>query len=941
MPAITEQLDALSRALDSAQSGDRDVLGRIVAELGFASKLRDLHSDSADQWTGLIEQAAGQVGAALEGGGDLRAAVSAAEDILAPVGEVAKTYTIHNAGHGHIDMNWMWSWPETVSVTVDTFTTVLRLMDAYDDFCYSQSQASVYDLLRLHDPDLLARIRERVDEGRWEITASHWVEADKNVSGGESFCRHLLYTRAFMKEHFDLDPEDITIDWEPDTFGHAHTIPSFLAGGGVKRYYHCRSGIGSNRPPVFWWQGPDGSRVLVYKEISGSWYNGLVEPATVDSMISFCKTTGLRTWLNVYGVGDHGGGPTRADIERCHDMDTWPVYPNWVLSTTKPFYELLEENGDKWPVLDHELNFEFQGCYTTQTTIKKANRFSENRLYQAEAAATLANAVTGMTYPGERLREGWINTLFSQFHDILPGSGVRDTREYCMGQFQETMARSGSISTRALRQIAAQIDTVAVAGEPDALPGPASGSGAGFDSELGGISHLDGQADAARPFVVFNLSGTKRSGIVEATIWDAPWDAGRIVVKDDAGNTCAAQKVKDGHYWGHTFITVVFPAQDIPAMGRRTYVLQEGSAAVANPLQHSGRGIVENEHVRVEIDWNTGGIKSLVDKASGAELADPTNPMGVFEFAIERDHGMTSWVIGDIMSSDALREVEKLDVQAGPYQTAFVSTIKVADSTIKCETIVRAGDPTVELYIAVNWLERGYPARGVPMLRLHVPTALSDVTPTYEIPYGTVTREEKSGEEVPSQRFCDLTGKASGGIVGKNAGLLIVNDSKYGFALTDASLSATLIRSSYDPDPLPEIGDHVIRIGLRPHAGDLAARDMIADGVAFNQPLAVIATDAHTGSLAPSGTWLDIAQANVALAAVKQAESGDGIVLRFYETDGSDVEATVDLADALSGTSATQVDLLEAPVEDSTASISGGKLSVEIPAHGIVSVLVK
>jgi len=420
--SLSEQVRTLRRRLNVATDGVKDSLTRIVSELDFAQKLCELHPEQAGEWRELIDKALSVVQGAVDGGiPELASAVDEAESVLAPIGATAKTYTVFCAGHGHIDMNWMWSWPETVAVTNDTFSTVDRLMEAYPEFCYSQSQTSVYALVLKHNPALFERIKQRVAEGRWEITASHWVEADKNVSGGESFCRHLLYTRRFMQEHFGLAPEDVPIDWEPDTFGHAHTIPAFLARGGVKRYYHCRSGIGEDRPSVFWWQSPDGSKVLVYKEIGYSWYNGRIEPELTTPLFHFCKETGLKSWLNVYGVGDHGGGPTRADIEYARRMNTWPIFPQFQMSTTKPFYELLEQHGDEWPVLDKELNFEFQGCYTTQTRIKMANRFSEQLLYQAEAAASLVWARGGPDYPADRLQEGWINTLFSQFHDILPG----------------------------------------------------------------------------------------------------------------------------------------------------------------------------------------------------------------------------------------------------------------------------------------------------------------------------------------------------------------------------------------------------------------------------------------------------------------------------------------------------------------------------------------
>src|SRR5436190_679155 len=174
--------------------------------------------------------------------GDLKACVARVEAALSGIAKIAKGYVVHLVGHGHIDMNWMWSWPETVSATHDTFASVLSLMEQYPELTYSQSQASVYALTERYYPDLFAQIRERVREGLWEVAAVHWVEGDKNLASGESLCRHLLYTRAYFKQNFDLDPEDVPIDWEPDTFGHANTIPMIDSKGGVKYYYACRTG---------------------------------------------------------------------------------------------------------------------------------------------------------------------------------------------------------------------------------------------------------------------------------------------------------------------------------------------------------------------------------------------------------------------------------------------------------------------------------------------------------------------------------------------------------------------------------------------------------------------------------------------------------------------------------------------------------------------------
>jgi len=934
MPAdLAVEITALSRQLDSASDAAKGLLTRISSELDFANRLRELYPDQGEAWGRLVKKAHAVVKRAVESGrlDSLKAAVDEAEQVLEPIGKVAKTCTIWNVGHGHIDMNWMWSWPETVSVTNDTFSTVIKLMDAYPDFCYSQSQASVYEIARQFNPELFERIKHRVKEGRWEVTASTWVENDKNLCGGETMCRHLLYTRRYMDEHLGLKPADVLIDWSPDTFGHAHSIPSFLVRAGVRRYYHCRTGIGQERPPVFWWQAPDGSRVIVYKEMSYSWYNGRVEPNLVTPFVNFCKETGLREWLNVYGVGDHGGGPTRQDIERAHEMTEWPIFPKFILSTTNRFYEALEKHGERWPVLDKGLNFEFMGCYTTQTRIKKANRFAEQLLYQAEAAASLAWAQTALAYPRDKMRESWIRTCFSQFHDILTGSGVRETREYNQGQFQETVAAAGAAVTNSLRAIAADVDTKSVAANgTSGVPGYATGAGAGFQSGLGGVSAYDGAAHEVRPFVVFNLNGWARSEVVEAVLWNVDWK--EVAVEDEKGKACAAQILDRGHYWGHTFIKVAFPALKVPSMGYRTYVLSDGHAELAKTcLKSVGTGVVENEHLKLEMDWLTGGIKSLVEKKSGADLADAANPMGLLEYAVERHHGMTAWVIGDIMKRELLTELTELSEKAGPYLHTFTGKLKVQDSTVTVRTIVRAGDPRVELVLTVNWHERGYPERGVPNLRLVIPVNVKNRRARYEIPYGTIERDLFGGEEVPTQRFMDLTGSAG-------AGLAVLNDCKYGHSVEKSTVRMTLIRSSYDPDPLPEIGEHTIRVGLLPHGKDWTEADSIRAGVDFGQALVVIGTDVHEGKLPARGSYLTVDPENVVLCALKKAEDGDAVILRLYETAGKDTDVTVALSPALGAKSAVEVDLLEAPVKENGASLKAGKVTVSVPKYGIVSV---
>jgi len=926
---IATDLVLLQDSFSSASDEIKSLIVRITSEIDFVNKLSELHSEEAEAWRILSRKALDVVQGSVAGGkmDSIRDAVAEAEAILAPVAETAKSYTIWCVGHGHIDMNWMWSWPETVAVTNDTFSTVDHLMSEYPDFCYSQSQTSVYEIARKYNPQLFQRIKKRVAEGRWEPTACMWVEGDKNLAGGESLCRHLLYTRQFMEEHFGLKPADILIDWEPDTFGHAHTIPHFLARAGVRRYYFCRGGA-DPKPSVFWWEGPDGSRVLCYREIT--WYNWEIRPELTNHLVAFAKETGLRAWMNVYGVGDHGGGPTREHIEWAHRMDSWPVFPSIKLSTTKPFYELLERNSAKWEVLKRELNFEFTGCYTTQTSIKRNNRFAEQLLYQAEAASSLAWLETAQEYPETALREGWINTLFSQFHDILPGSCVRPSREYNSGQYQETAAGAGMALTNSLRAVASEIDTTYF-GASGATGSPAKtiGGGAGFESGMGAVSGYDGGSSDVRPFVVYNLNGWERSEVVIATVWNSGWKD--VVVQDDAGNRFLGQIVEKGGYWGHEFVKVAFPALKISASGYRVFALTQGHAPVAAcALAHVEHG-AENEYFRLEMDWNTGGIKSLVEKGSGRDLAIPGRPMGLLEYAVERHHGMSAWVIGDIQASKFLGEITSLEEKRGPYQISFVAKAKVNESRITIETIVRAGCPLVEVVISANWLERGGPDAGVPSLRFHVPVNVESDSALFETPYGTVRRTLTAGEEVPSQRWVDLSGK--------NAGVTVVNDSKYGHAIDGRSVRTTLIRSAYDPDPLPEVGEQRIRMGVLPHGADWKASAATRAGVDFNQPLVVVGTGVHSGRLPNNASFLSVDEPNIILAAVKRSEDGEAIIVRFYETDGSRTDAHVRFGAFLALSEVAAVDLLERATEGRVER-NGNTIRVEVPPFGISSLKV-
>ena len=941
-----DSLDSILKSISESGFGQAPLVQRVQSEIEFAGKFAELFPSEKARWRRLISKAAGLVRDGLNASGpiDLTAAVAEAENIMSPIGEAAKEYTIHCCGHAHIDMNWMWPWQETISVSQDTFATVDRLMDEFPEFHFSQSQASTYIGMEEYCPEIFEAIKKRIKEGRWEPTASMWVEGDKNMASGEILCRHLLYTRRYFKEKFGLPYDAIKIDWECDTFGHCHTLPAILNRGGVTRYYFHRTGP---QQWLYWWQAPDGSKVLAFRDKLG--YNGQIVPEIGHWLVDYVEETGLKDFMYLYGVGDHGGGPTRRDLMKAAELDSWPVFPNVKLSTTDAYFSAVESAADaKIPVVDGELNYVFEGCYTSESNIKRANRVSENILPEIEAISLVAGAAAGFPYPTDDIRRGWRHAMFNQFHDILPGSGIHATYEYAQGLFQEVQAIAGAVRTRALRRLASKVDTSAASGiEPPKGKGGASigdglGAGAGDPGIPGGVSARNMGAVSAEPVLIFNQLGFPRSEMVTAKVWNKDFPGDRIAVRDEKGKVTAGQVVGTGNYWGHSFTTVDFPAKDVPATGYKVYTIDR----VAEPVPTKGvsmpsPGVMENEFVRVEMDAASGAIKHLIDKSTGYDLVPEGELFGVLELCQEVPHGMTSWEIGQVRRLTRLADDGVFAVgQRGPHRCSVQTSREVGDSRVTVEIGLNADSAMVDFTVNAHWVERGTPATGVPMLRIAFPTKIADPKATYEIAFGSIERPA-DGHEVPALKWADLSGECVG--AEGQCGVTMVNADKYGHNAEDNTLRLTLIRSSYDPDPLPEMGDHVIRLAIVPHDGMCSVSAATKAGAAFNLPMNVVSTDIHKvrrGGLPPSKGFVEVLTPNVMLAAVKKAESSRKVIVRLYEMEGRNTTAKVKISDIVKpGALAKEVDLMEQALAKNTAKMTGDTLSVRIPAHGIASVM--
>ena len=966
MSFITQyNIKYLKEEIEKSSLSFRQLSETITAELEFADKLSDMEGKKS--WPNLISKAADVVKTALSKKNEskLKQAVCQAEDIMAPIGKRAKQYTVHCIGHAHMDMNWMWSWPETVATANDTITTVLNLMEEFDDFCFSQSQASIYQIISRYNPELFELVKKRIAEGRWEVIASEWVEGDKNLASGESLIRHLLYTRRFMAEHFGFKPEDIAIAWNPDTFGHANTIAMLYTRGAVSRYYMCRGGQ-TELPPVFWWQSPDGSRLLVNFE--QTWYNNKIGIHNTIGMLSFCKETRMKDWMLVFGVGDHGGGPTRNDICLCKEMNKWPIFPRFEFSTTSKYYKILEKQGDKLPVIDDELNFEFTGCYTSQSDIKRANRLAEYAMERAETSATFAYVFLGRDYPQSELRQGWIDTIFGHFHDILPGSGVKETSQYHNGLFQKTVASTGMIKTHSLRALANQIDTSFGGQRADLNKCTQMGAGAGIGTINGDISTASHAFTYRRPFIIFNTTAWPRSEVVELMVWDAENDDVHtkdfIAVKPD-GTNIPVQRLNDGEHWGHNFVKLAIPVT-VPSMGYSGIVVEPAGKKQILPMgyhfpgkndfqgdvrnmlsfrenacSYTGKWAMENSSILVSFDRQTGGISGLLDKVSGTDIISEDNPAALLEYVLEQHNPMSSWII-----SKPRKVVCPLEMiyfkpgQSGPHQASYEGLYKINNSQIKVIYILKAGSCELEIVIEADWFERGDQEKGIPALRIKFPFAMTNLKGRYETPYGSILRKPDEDVEVPSQRWVSVSGKSGD----KAAGCLLLNDCKYGYCLDKSTLRVNLLRSSYYPDPLPEHGKKEMRFALRPYGKKLRVSELVRAGAAFNHPLQIVSSTIHSGKFPPvSDHFISASPINVLVTAIKKAEDEDAVIVRLLETEGKETNANVSLDKMLINNfeKAVEVDFIEREIKNSTAKKTKKGFSVKVPANAVASVKLK
>lgn len=365
-----------------------------------------------------------------------------------------KRGVLHIAGHSHIDAAWLWPRSETVEKVLRTFSTVVSLMRQYD-FTYIQSSALYYKWVEERNPVLFEEIKKLVSSGKWIVAGGMWVECDVNLITGESLARQFLYGQRYFKEKFNRLAR---IGFLPDSFGFSANMPQLLKKSGLEVFITQKLMWNDTTEfpyHTFKWRGLDGTEIPV--QIIVSSYG---EPLTLTSVYKhwnkYREKEIVPDVVYTYGYSDGGGGPTREMLSYVDLIEHTPATPKIRHFREEEYIERLKNVVKNAPVYHGELYLEFhRGTYTTNIRIKDLVAKSERLLVVAEEALSLIEQYTGRREDWKLPRELWERVLYAEFHDVLPGSSIREVYLDAERDLLEVIDSSSRIIYRALELIGA------------------------------------------------------------------------------------------------------------------------------------------------------------------------------------------------------------------------------------------------------------------------------------------------------------------------------------------------------------------------------------------------------------------------------------------------------------------------------------------------------
>ena len=749
-------------------------------------------------------------------------------------------------GHTHIDVAWLWTVAQTREKVARSFSTVLKYMDEYPEYKFMSSQPALYQFLKERYPETYEKIKERVKEGRWEPEGGMWVEADCNLTSGESLVRQFLYGKKFFKDEFGIDSR---ILWLPDVFGYSGALPQIMKKSGIKYFMTTKLAWNQiNKVPydTMMWRGIDGSEIFTHLITTlgvgqseadfFTTYNGMLHPdAILGGWHRYQNKDINNDILIAFGYGDGGGGPTREMLETSKRMEKGiRGIPKVRQEFAGNYFEELEERveGNKsLPVWEGELYFEYhRGTYTSMGRNKRSNRRCEQLLMDAE----LLEVLTG-TSEKEEMDKIWRTVLLNQFHDILPGSSIAEVYEVTKKEYAE-------IESRLAEMIAEKLNLL-----------------------------MDGGQDKIS---VFNTLGFDRNDVVSLG------DCHAAALTDESGKIYPVQETAQGAV---AYIT------DIPAKGGKTLQLLDTVKEEASRIQITENGI-ETPFYRISIDEN-GLFTSIYDKECDREVLKAGEKGNLLRMYEDKPMHYDCWDI-DMYYSEKYWDAEKADkiqwTEEGPVRATLEIQRTISNSVIKQKIHFYADSRRIDFSTWVDWKEHQH------LLKVHFPVNIHSDEATFEVQFGNLKRKIHGNTSWDEARF-ESCGQKWMDISEGHYGVSLLNDCKYGYSAKDSNIALTLIKSGIEPNKTADQEEHVFTYALYPHKEMWSAAGTVQEAYKLNQP-----AYATKGELKNTGkSFISTDKDNIIIETVKPAENGDGMIVRLYDCENSLTKATLTFAEGM------------------------------------------
>ncbi|MFQ3549177.1 MAG: alpha-mannosidase [Armatimonadota bacterium] len=746
-------------------------------------------------------------------------------------------------GHSHIDVAWLWPYVETKRKVGRTFSTVMRMMEQYPEYIFSQSQAQLYQFCKDKYPTLYEEIKKKVKEGKWDVTGSMWVEADCNVCSGESLIRQILIGKNFYIDEFGIETDVL---WLPDVFGYSAALPQILKKARVPYFSTIKinwSQINHFPFNTFHWKGIDGTTVLAHFPPTTD-YNAFPQPSKLLQQVNEFAEKDRCDWsLLSFGWGDGGGGADRRHFEFLRRSKDLEGLPRCQMMKVTDFFHKIDGFED-YPQWVGELYLELhRATYTTQGRNKKYNRRAEFLYREAELFSSIAMNM-GLKYPYEELNKQWKDILLNQFHDVIPGSSIRQVYIDTDKMYPEIIEFGEKTTLNAQSKIVEDVK-------------------------------IDNKGEH---YAVFNSLSWDRKDIVEIDIKDKK----DYSVLDKDGNEIPSQKA-DGK--------LIFIA-DVPSMGYSTYTLApKSNKDYKSDLKVSKKGL-ENKFYKIELD-NKGSIKSLIHKETGREVLPDGMKANILRLYDDRPNDYDAWDI-DMFYDRTYEDI--LDVQSieiidgGPISAGVEIKRKFGSSELVQKIVIYSECPRIDFKTYVDWHESHK------CLKAIFPVNVNSATARYEIQFGNVirnTHENTSWDlakfEVCAHKWADFSEE--------NFGVTMLNDCKYGHHIDGNEMRLTLLRAPKSPDREADMGEHEFTYSIMPHSGDYISANVVRLGYQMNVPMrAVNVKGSAKGTTPADKSFMSIDAENVIIETVKKAEREDTIVVRVYEANNKKTKATIKTA---------------------------------------------